>query len=350
MTLEQERRRPARAWFVRAIAAMAAVAIVAGAARRPAAAAGSIGGTGVALTPAHFPHQAPGDIDQMFTLGKQVGQYAVFIYQWSQPDLVNVAKMMIARSQAAGLTPVVGLSPLELGDARSQYDAPAAVRAKQHGKLTFGDYDTRQSFIDAAVALAKLKPPYLCLATEIDMLAFADIKEYIRYAAVYKRLYPILKQISPTTKLFVSFQWDFYKIMDDREPNKIDEHTKLVDIFRPQLDLVAFTSYPSTQFKTPGAIPASYYAGIRRHTKPTDDIMFMEIGWPAANAAGEQAQAAFIKALPSLMTGVRPRMVLWSLLHDVGSALSADLSTTGLITNDGRRKPGFAAFAALNPR
>ncbi len=38
-------------------------------------------------------------------------------------------------------------------------------------------------------------------------------------------------------------------------------------------------------------------------------------------------------------------MIAWALLHDVNlPAFDDNLNTVGLLTNDGRRKPGFDAF------
>jgi len=32
--------------------------------------------------------------------------------------------------------------------------------------------------------------------------------------------------------VFVSFQWDWGRVLDQKEPAKIEEHSKLFDIFR----------------------------------------------------------------------------------------------------------------------
>lgn len=313
----------------------------------------TFGGIGVALTPAHFPRHSDADVKQMFTLGKELGSYAVFIYPWSQDDAVSVAAKVMQLSRDNGLTPIVALSPMSLGGMRSEYDAPADVRsAAGSGKLSFDNAKVREPFIARAIEFAKLKPPYLCLATEINMLAFADLKEYIRFAAVYKATYPLIKKVSPDTKVFVSFQWDIYQVFDQKEPKKLEDHSKLVDIFRPQLDLVAFTSYPSTQFAKPSDIPSTYYSDVKHHTHTSDEMMFMELGWPTSGAANasEAMQTEYIDRLPSLMGAIRPHVILWALLHDVTGVLPSPLATTGLLTGDSRKKPGFDAFKQLAGR
>jgi hypothetical protein len=308
---------------------------------------------GVALTPAHFPRHSGKDVDDMFRLGKQIGGAAVFIYQWSQPDFKEIASKMVDAAKAANLLPIVALSPTKLEGTRGEYDVPASVRSKAGRNVSFHDKNVYEPFMADAMELARMKIPYLCLATEINMLAFKDIKEYIYFAAVYKRVYAEVKKISPSTKVFVSFQWDFLYTMDTKESSaaKIKEHSKLIDIFRPELDLVAFTSYPFINFSSPTAIPANYYQRIYDHINGSDEVMFMEIGWPSAGKGSEASQTEFIQRLPSLMANVRPKVLAWSLLHDVsGEALPGDLSSTGLSDNSGKPKRSFAAFEALRDK
>jgi len=311
-------------------------------------AAGPFPGTGVALTPRHFPKHTPADVQDMFEKGKPLGRYSVAIYQWSQPDMLSVAEQILSASRAAGYTPILALSPTTLSDMRGKLDLPSDVRKAAGSNLSFLNPKIHLPYSAAAASLAKLKPPYLCLATEINLFEFSGIDEYIRFAAVYKKLYAELKKISPNTKIFVSFQWDFFQIMAQREPNRIKEHTKLIEIFRPELDVVAFTSYPSDHFKTPADIPATYYERILDHVKKTEEIHFMEIGWPTNGSGTEAEQVEFIKRLPTLMARVQPKVVAWSLLHDVGgTVMGQDLTSTGLLTNDGRPKPGFQAFKEI---
>lgn len=308
-------------------------------------------GTGIALTPRDFPRHTAKDVRQMFATGKELGDYAVFIYQWSDPNLVGTAKAMLKASNELGFTPIIGLSPTVLGGLRDQLDVPERVRKKAGLKLSFANPAVHLPYIETVMELAKLKPPYLCLATEINLMAFKNIEEFKYIAFVYKKLYPEIKKISPNTKIFVSFQWDFFTILDNRDSGRINEHSKLIDIFRPELDLVAFTSYPADHFSAPSQIPYDYYSRILRHVKKKDEIMFMEIGWPAIGKDGELRQQEFIRLLPPLMKNVRPGVIAWSLLHDVGgNVLSNDLSATGLLKNDGGVKAGFKAFKALKQK
>ena len=341
--------KPFNALIVLGVALVSAAGVIAsGQSRRSAPV---LARTGVALTPANFPRHSPADVDAMFKLGKDLGSTAVFIYQWGQPDLVDVARQMIESSRKAGLTPIIGLSPTVLSSTRDKLDVPEAVRRAAGRKLSFGEKVVYEAYIRDVLELAKLKPPYLCLATEINMLALKDLKEYLRIAHVVKQVYPLVKKVSPETKVFVSFQWDILRMMDVKEPKKIKEWSKQIDVFRPELDVVALTSYPAEVFGSPDKVPADYYEGILNHTRPNDDVMFMEIGWPTKAKGNEQSQVEFIKRLPALLAKVNPSIVAWSLLHDVRLAeFGDDLATTGLADTSGRAKPAFEAFKAIGSR
>lgn len=305
-------------------------------------------GTGVALTPRNFPSPTSQDISQMFKIGKTLGNYAVNIGHWSDPNLVSTAKFMMKNSMNYGITPIIGLSPLTLAGLRDQLDVPEEVRNNAGSNLSFANPAVQTAFIQTALELAKLKPPYLCLATEINFMAFKNIEEYKHIVDVYKMLYPQIKKISPSTKVFVSFQWDLFAILDIMDPQGISEHSKLIDLFRPELDLVAFTSYPNILFSDSSQIPLNYYSGIYQHLNKSDEVMFMEIGWPAVDKNGEIKQQNFIQLMPQLMKDVKPGVIAWSFLHDVqGTVLSSDVAGTGLLTNSGVAKTGLNAFKGL---
>jgi len=284
----------------------------------------------------------------MFDLSKQVGGYVVFIYPWSQPDLVDAARWAVQQSRASGLIPIIAVSPTVLGGFRSTYDVPDSVRsAVGVGNLSMSNPVMRDAFKATVLQLANLQPAYLCVATEINMMAFADMLEYIQFAQTYNWMYRDIKRAAPNTKIFVSFQWDIYRILDQAEPARVAEHTQLIDMFRPALDVVAFTSYPSSHYAKAADMPSSYYSDLKHHTQTTDEVMFMEIGWQTTQPGDETRQADFVNALPALMADVRPSILVWSLLHDVTNVLDSSLATTGLITGDGREKPAFQAFKQL---
>ena len=304
--------------------------------------------TGVAPTPRNFPRHTGADVEAMFKQSAEVGSVAVFTYQWSQPDFIDIAGKMMALCRQHKLSALLALSPTRL-DARGKLDAPKALAAKLGGKLSFSEPEIAEEYTRAALELAKLKPAYLCLATEINFLALENSREFLVFAALCRQIYPKLKAASPETKVFVSFQWDIARAIDEKEPAKIAEHTRLIDVFRPALDVIAFTSYPFEIAASPEKLPADYYDGILKHVGKDDVIIFPEIGWPSGGKSSEVLQEAFIKRIPALFKKAKPGFIAWSLLHDVDiPEFSVNLGSTGLLTGKGSAKPGLAAFKALN--
>ncbi|HYF51657.1 MAG TPA: hypothetical protein VEJ63_19740 [Planctomycetota bacterium] len=302
---------------------------------------------GVAPTPRNFPRHTPEDVAASFKQSAELGPIGVFIYQWSQPDFLDAATKTMLLCRQHKLTPVLSLSPTKL-DARGKLDVPKTLVEKHGDKVSFTNPHIIEAYFQASVALAKLRPAYLCLATEINFLALENPKEYLAFAEVYRRIYKEVKMLSPETKVFVSFQWDICRLIDEKEPGKISEHTKLIDVFRPALDVIAFTSYPFEVAGVPEKVPASYYEGISKHVTRDDTVVFTELGWPSGGKSTEAMQEAFIKRLPELFKKVKPKFVAWSLLHDVDiPEFNANLGTTGLLTAKGKAKPGLAAFKEL---
>lgn len=300
---------------------------------------------GVAVTPRNFPDHDDRDIDDAFIRATETGRHAVSINQWGKID-PKVVRQVVRRMRGAGLVPVLGLSPTTLDHRRAELDLPESVRRKAGSHISFSNPAIREAFIDTAVALGRLRPAYLCLATEINLLAMQKLPEFIQFASLYKEAYHAVKRVAPRTRVFVSFQWEMMRLLDAREPDRVAEHSKLIEIFRPELDLVALTSYPAPVHEKPARLPDDYYQWVFRHIRRSDAVMFMEIGWPTEGVGSRREQRQFIERLPELLTGINIVGIEWALLHDV-TVFDANLNSVGLREKDGRPKPGFGAFRAL---
>jgi hypothetical protein len=305
---------------------------------------------GVALTPRNFPNHTMADVDESFRLARELGRHAVFIYQWGELDR-DVVKTMLAKAAKSRLVAIVGLSPTTLDQGRKELDLPAALRRQAGGNVSFSNPVIRSSYIKAAASLAELKPPYLCLATEINLLGIQRLAEYLHFVSLYKEAYRAVKKISPATTVFVSFQWEWMRILDARAPDRIADHSKLIHVFRPELDLVGLTTYPSPFHENPARLPPDYYTWIFRHIQPREPVMIMEAGWPTSGTGNEAEQVAFIERLPGLLKGINLVGLEWALLHDVQiGSFDANLNTVGLRYRDGRPKAGYERFRTLRLR
>lgn len=304
--------------------------------------------TGIAITPKNFPNHSSQDIDNAFNLAGELGKYSVFIFQWHELDL-DIVKLMMDKSRNSNLIPILGLSPTSLDKGRKELDIPDSLRKKAGNYISFANPVIRKGFINSAKNIAKLNPPYLCLATEINFLAIQRLDEYLHFVSLYKEAYKEVKKISPSTKVFVSFQWEWVRIIDSKEIHKVKEHAKVINIFKPELDLVGLTTYPSAFHDNPMQLPNDYYSWVYNHIDRKDTILFMEAGWPTSGAGNEAEQNDYIKRLPKLLETVNTSIVAWALLHDVNlDAFDANLNTVGILTNKGRKKLAFDAFKSLN--
>jgi hypothetical protein len=147
---------------------------------------------------------------------------------------------------------------------------------------------------------------------------------------------------------FRAFSFRACVLHDAREMHKIKEHSKVIDIFRPELDVVGLITYPSPFHASPAKLPLDYYFWIYHHIKSTDEVLLMEVGWFTSGSGDEHEQQAFIRRLPELLNRVNVSVIAWALLHDVGLAeFDADLNTVGLVTSNGQKKIGYEAFKAL---
>lgn len=307
--------------------------------------ASALGRFGIAPTPRHFPRTSPQELEQMWPETSKLASAAIFIYQWSDPQLESVPALMTATARQNGLTPVLALSPTTLDQQRKELDLP---RTLNPAKKSFEDPTVRREFVQAAERLARLEPEVLCLGTEINFLALQRLDEFLRFVLLYKEAYRAVKKVSPRTRVCVSFQYELVRIVDNKEANKISEHAKLIDVFRPELDVIVITSYPSNYYDSPTQMPANYYEHFRAYLRPDDQVIVMEIGWPSAGRSTPEKQQQFVARLPGLLAPLKPNLTAWSLLHDVKlDAFGADLATTGLLSIDGDRKPAVQTWQDL---
>jgi hypothetical protein len=302
---------------------------------------GVLGMPAVMATPRNLGKHTPADLENSFKMVRDCGGGVQMITEWSNKDMLPWIGYVLSQARKHSMTPVIGLSPTSLDHARKELVMPRSLR----GKRSFADKDVKAEFVKSALSLAQLGTPYLCLATEINFLAQRP-DEYKHFVAAYKDAYRAVKQAFPNTKVFVSFQYDWVRTLDHRQPDKFQEHFNLIDVFRPELDLVAITSYPAQFFKTPAEMPSNYYSYFRKYLKPGEEVMVMEIGWPSSGYGNEDTQQQFIRRLPELLSELSPSVTVWSLLHDVThlSNTKNPVGTVGLLTQEGKPKPALTAW------
>jgi hypothetical protein len=66
------------------------------------------------------------------------------------------------------------------------------------------------------------------------------LPEYLHFVSLYKEAYRAVKRFSPKTKVFVTFQWEWVRILDAKEPHRIAEHSKHVCMYGDGLFLMLY--------------------------------------------------------------------------------------------------------------
>jgi len=166
---------------------------------------------------------------------------------------------------------------------------------------------------------ARYKPEFLGLASEINSLAArGDPELYAAVKLMCDRLAPRIREISPATRVFVSFQVDEAWARVPGLPSRVD-HFKLTRDF--DIDVLGLSSYPSFFFDDPSDIPPDYFSRLMVASgKP---VLVAEGGWSSDPAGkGETpetlaAQARFMERFFVLVDSVQPELVILLLFADL---------------------------------
>lgn len=296
--------------------------------------------TGVVVTPKNFPDHTAEDVADMFRLGAEVGNLAVIRIPWNDPNLMTAIRVMTDLASQQGLTPVIQLSPFKADGLKgASLEVPRDV-SSAGGRASFANPAIAEAYAKVALDVAELTPPYLALATDLNLLHLSDPAEYAAFAGVYRNVYERIKKVAPKTRVFVTFQWDAMQQRDARA------NRALIDALLPRLDVLAVSSDPIKLYERQGpeGIPADYYDRLNAYRGGRDEVL-VDVSWPSDGSSGEANQVKFIRGLPGLLVGVKPSMVLWNFLHDVKVLIFT--ARLGLITANGKQKPAFAAFRDL---
>jgi hypothetical protein len=163
-----------------------------------------------------------------------------------------------------GLEPVFVVDPLNGLDRREFADLPPDLAG-----AGFGHPAVRSAFQNFALRIAgDFHPRYLGLASEINTYADAHPEDFPNFLSLYRETYRKIKNESPGTQVFVTFQWEDinnanrWAVADDES---IDWDR--IEAFEPDLDLWVISSYPFVAFDSAAEIPEDYYASLLQRTE-----------------------------------------------------------------------------------
>jgi hypothetical protein len=257
-----------------------------------------------------------------------------------------------------GLEPIFVVDPLNGLDRREFGGLPPDLAGAD-----FSHPVVRTAYLNFALRLAReYHPRYLGLASEINTYADAWPDDFPNFLSLYRDTYREIKTESPSTQVFVTFQWEDINNANrfaDQGEAKIDWDR--IEAFEPDLDLWVISSYPFVAFDSAAEIPDDYYAPLlARTTKPlaVGEGGFGSSDVPPFHGTPED-QARYLNAIHDQ---IGPRLAFWiylilddfnldsyrAYLQSQGLGKDAEtmrlFSIVGLRERDGTPKPALAVW------
>ena len=261
--------------------------------------------------------------------------------------------------QFYGMQPIMVVDPLNGLNRREFQGIPEEWEAAD-----FSTPEVRKAYQNFAVRLAReFQPRYLGLASEINTYLDAYPEDGEQFLSLYQETYAAVKEVSPDTQVFVTFQWDDLNRLDG-DGERFDIKWDQVEAFEPRLDIWAISSYPHFFFDSPSDVPEDYYTPLLKRTEKP--LAVAEGGWTSQEAGGRPGTPdGQVEHLHRIDRQLGDRLVFWiNLLYadldwPAYSAIFAeqgmeeDMNSLsnfiylGLVETDGTPKPALKAWDEL---
>ena len=205
----------------------------------------------------------------------------------------------------------------------------------------FASEDLRSAFISYATYLAlNYKPAYLALGVEVDLIFLnRGDASFRNFVSLYFEAYDAVKNVSPDTKVFPTFQYEnLLGILNDPPTQPA---WSLVARFQPKIDVLAVSSFPRSAFGSITEVPGDYYDALTgRFDLPA---AFVSVGWGSVvdGSPDESSQLAYLLRAVAAADKLQSPFLVWFLARDPetpGDDGSDPLSTMGLLGPLGREK------------
>jgi hypothetical protein len=272
---------------------------------------------------------------------------------------------LVTLARQNNLEPLFVVDPLNGLNRRQFAGLPAGW------KPSFANLDVRAALENFALRIVReLHPRFIGLASEINTYQDTNPGDYAAFLTLYREVYARIKELDPSTSVFVTFQWEeINNLMPEVAGGKApyDIRWSQIEAFEPQLDVWAISTYPFVAYRSAREIPADYYRSLAQHTaKP---IAVAEGGYISRDISSlhgtPQDQSLYLRAIDDQLRG---RLSFWihTLLYDFklesyapvlrAQGQAADVATLGWFASaglreiDGRDKPALAVWDSIRAR
>jgi hypothetical protein len=265
-------------------------------------------------------------------------EIALIVVPW-QENYGNVSPNVLdaARSAAERGIPLV-LSLTWLRDDSSQLALPSGLSGG------FEDAATRRAFVETAERLAaRLKPAYFNLGEDVNRFASSHPDDFQFFPRAYEDAYKRIKDVSPLTKVFVSFQYESLIGLSlpavPSNPPLRSARPEFVKAFDNRLDFVGISSDPSAYFPTPEAMPFNYYGFLS--DRVAVPLFVIRVGWSGGNALRQSQQFTFVQRLVQTHYFLDTEAIIYARVQD------DEEHSDGLITFNGYAKPAWVKWTEM---
>ncbi|HET7143946.1 MAG TPA: hypothetical protein VFI68_08015 [Anaerolineales bacterium] len=310
-----------------------------------------------------FPSPPEATLESVFKTFKEMGEHGDFVLiqqntAWedfaeggmdgesqTRTDLINQVKLAYQND----LEYIFVIDALNGLNRREFVGLPAGWDAN------FANPKVRSAYKNYALWVVRsFHPHYLGLASEINTYMDAFPDDAKNFISLYNEIYALIKAEAPETQVFVSFQWDDLNNMfpqpEEGNRQKFDVNWEQVEVFEPNLDVWAISSYPYFIFPSGADIPADYYTPLlARTSKP---VAIAEGGF-STQTFGQmkntpEDQVAFLNTVHDQLD---PRLVFWvnTLLSDFNlDSYAEQMKKDGRDPKDAEMLGNFAFIGLQN--
>ena len=267
-------------------------------------------------------------------------------------ETVLATQRETALAEEHGLDIFVAIDPT---DGSRQRDRLAGLPDDLLG-AGFSDPLIHQALLDYARYLAETyQPRYLAFGVEINGYQQHHPEDFERFVVIYHEAYEAVKEISPDTLVFPTFQ---FEELQGRLPfqDPLPPQWYLISRFEPRLDVLAISSYPDVVFPEADGIPDSYYQQLLLYTNRPVAIAGMGYSSRATeeidSVEAEQAQAAFLRRTLDNAQQLNMPFVVWFIGQDPSftGESTLDLAHSGLKRQDGTEKLAWRVWEQTSLR
>ena len=295
------------------------------------------------------------DLDACFDLlrqGADVAMFQVRLFQ-TPPSLVRFWDAWFERARAAGMKTYIALETF--GE-----NTPLTPEPWTGPQPDCADPEWRAAFEAEAVRLAqKYRPDYFCISVEANVYYAAHPEDYDAFRESFQTTRNAVRAVSPKTAVFATYQ---YEVLLGRLGTGTAQPEILDGVKSLEQDLLGISTYPLYQDSAydPDLLPDDYYAPLQ--TLSSLPLFFGEIGWYSGSdvtpPSSADAQARFVRRLPTLLAGLHLEAYCWINLVDIARHSGTEsvflqmpqFTSLALFDAQLQAKPAWQDWVSIAPR